>query len=140
VDAEFATALYDSLALTERALGACARLEDDNSALRAKTAEQERVILEKVAASKAPVLDPNLIDATLDALTSMSLMDPADHQKLAADLSSDPNAALRLAQRLVTLSVPAHQEGSAIDKSAGLTGADVDPDGWHLCVRPRAAH
>lgn len=140
MDADFATALYDSLALTERALGACARLEDDNSALRAKTAEQERVILEKVAAAKNPGLDPKLIDDTLFALESMSLADPADHQKLAADLSNDPNAALRLAQRLVTLSVPAHQEGSAIDKSAGVTGASsVDPDGWHLCIRPRAA-
>jgi len=139
VDAEFATVLHDSLALTDRALGACAQLEATNASLLAKTAEQERVILEKVAA-KAPGLDPVLIESTLRSLEEMSLADPADHQKLAADLGSNPNAALHLAQRLITLSVPAHQEGSAIEKSAGVTGPSVDPDGWHLCVRKRAAH
>jgi len=138
VSPEFATILYDSLALTDRALGACAQLEATNDGLRAKTAEQERVILEKVAAS-AQALDPALIESTLKSLEAMSLMDPADHQKLAADLSNNPNAALHLAQRLVTLSVPAHQEGSAIEKSAGTMGTAVDPDGWHLCVRKRAA-
>jgi hypothetical protein len=140
VDQELATVLCDSLALTEQALGAAARLENENSGLRAKNAEQERVILEKVAATKTPVLSPDLIEDTLKSLEAMSLMDPADHQKLASDLSKDPNAALLLAQRLVTLSVPAHQEGSAIEKSAGATDETVDPDGWYLCIRKRAAH
>jgi len=139
VDAEFATLLHDSLALTDRALGACAQLEGVNAGLQAKAAEQERVILEKVAA-KRPGLNPELIESTLQSLEAMSLADPADHQKLAADLSNDPNAALHLAQRLITLSVPAHQEGSAIEKSAGVSGPAVDPDGWYLCIRKRAAH
>jgi hypothetical protein len=139
VNAEFATLLHDSLALTDRALGACAQLEAVNAGLLAKNAEQERVILEKVANAKPAALNPALIESTLRALEAMSLADPADHQKLASDLNNDPNAALHLAQRLITLSVPAHQEGSAIDKSAGVSGPAVDPDGWHLCIRKRAA-
>ena len=128
--------LHDSLALADRALGKCAQLESECLGLRAKTAEQERVILEKVASRG---LDSRLIDATLLSLEEMSLMNPDDHKKVASELQEDPNAALRLAQRLITLSVPAHQEGGAIEKSAGTTGSTVDPDGWNEVVRPRAA-
>jgi hypothetical protein len=133
---ESAVLLQESLALVDQALGVCAAMETEHAR---KQAETERVYLEKVAAAKASVLDQELVDQTLRQLEDMSLVAAGSRAKLANTLITDPNQALHLLQRLVPLSLPAHQEGQAVDKSAGDRTSSSDPDGWGDVVRKGAA-
>jgi hypothetical protein len=128
--------IHESLALVDQALGVCDQLEREHAA---KQAEAERVYLEKVAALKRPALDPAIVDRTLQQLVALSLIDPGQQVKLASQLAQDPNQALELMQRLLTISSPAHQEGRAIEKSADDRTPTSDLDGWGDVVRKGAA-
>lgn len=130
--------LQESLTLVDQSLGVCAQLEADNVSLRAKHADTERVYLEKVAALQKSPVDAQLVEQTLQQLEERSLIDPQSRAKIASQLMADPNQALHLMQRLLSLSTPAHQEGRAIDKSAGDLAPSSDPDGWGV-VRKGAA-
>lgn len=139
MDAHSANLLQESLALVDQALGTCAQMESENTQLRAKHAEAERVYLDKVAALQKPGMDPALVHATLRQLQDLSLIDPAQSEKIASELVTDPNQALHLLQRLVSLSTPAHQEGRAVEKSADDHAPSSDPDGWDEVRRKGAA-
>lgn len=130
-----AAVLQQSLALVDQALELCTRMEREHAE---KQAETERVYLEKVAAQRVS-LDPALVTETLERLESMSMVDPVTRVKLASQLARDPNQALHLVQRLLTISLPAHQEGQAVDKSADDHSSPSDPDGWGEVVRKGAA-
>ncbi len=134
-----ASILQESLALVDQALGVCTQMEADHAALQAKHADTERVYLEKVAAMQKSPLDSRLVDQTLQQLEELSLIDTKSRVKLASQLADDPNQALHLMQRLLSLSAPAHQEGQAIDKSADDHTPPSDQDGWHEVVRKGAA-
>ena len=136
----------------EQALQTCAGLEQEKSALakdkaeltrrvgdlQAKLAAQEKVVLEKVATHRGG-LDEALIAETLGQLSDMAMIAPGSVAKIASQLRSDPNGALRLAQRVATLSVPSHNEGRAVEKSAGHSASTSDPDGWGKVLSQGAA-
>jgi hypothetical protein len=135
IEPRAALALQESLALVDQALGLCAQLETEHAA---KSAEAERVYLEKVA-SLRPAFDAGLMATTLSQLEALSMIEPGTRVKLASQLAQEPNQALHLVQRLLSISSPAHQEGAAIDKSAGDHAPSSDPDGWGEVVRKGAA-
>jgi hypothetical protein len=101
---------------------------------------EHRVTLEKVAtmqktATKAMEIDPMVVDETLQQLVDLSLIKPEGIEKIASDLTADPNNALRLMSRVLTLSAGAHNEGTGIPKSASIKDrSTVDPDGWGLVL------
>jgi chromosome segregation ATPase len=131
--------LQETFSTLEQALQTCASLEQEKSALtqekselrrqvedlRVKLAGSEKIVLEKVA---GVVLDPALVTATLRQLADLSMVAPDAIEKIAAQLQKDPNGALRLVQRVATLSAPSHSEGRAVEKSA-VNSTPSDPDG-----------
>lgn len=147
-------ALSQACSTLEQALRVCAELEQEKVALtkqvgdlQIKLAQQDKVILEKVAAEKAlmtkvaarPELDPVVITETLAKLVDLSLLPAGETEKLASHLRQDPNSALRLVQRVATLSVPSHSEGRAVEKSASHFSSTSDPDGWGAVITQGAA-
>lgn len=147
-------ALSQACSTLEQALQVCAALEQEKVALtkqvgelQIKLAQQDKVILEKVAAEKAltekaasrPALDAVVITETLAKLVDLSLLPPGETEKLAGHLRQDPNSALRLVQRVATLSIPSHSEGRAMDKSANHYSPSSDPDGWGAVITQGAA-
>jgi hypothetical protein len=142
-------ALSQACSTLEQALQICAGLEQEKAALnkqvvelQTKLAQQDKVVLEKVAAAKAATrleLDPVTITETLAKLVDLSLLPPGESEKLASHLRQDPNSALRLVQRVATLSVPSHSEGRAVEKSASHFASTSDPDGWGKVITQGAA-
>jgi len=115
--------LEQSLALNKSAALDQAELAD----LRAKQATSAKVVLQKVAA--APALDSNLIDTTLQCLVDTSFLSRENREKMAAELQKDPNAALKLASRIATLSTPGHEGGHGV-KTASATTTPTTSGEW----------
>lgn len=154
-------ALAEACSTLEQALQTCSTLEEKSasleaknstleqekaaltqqvSALRAKLAQQEQVVLEKVASTKrSPAFDEAVLRETIGQLVDLSLVSAAETEKLASHLRQDPNSALRLVQRVVTLSLPSHSEGRALEKSANHAASESDPDGWGRVIKQGAA-
>lgn len=105
-------------------------------------AEADRaVVLQKVAnlqATATPSLNPSLIDQTLGTLEDLQIL-VGGREKIAADLTADPNNALRLLSRVATLSAEAPQAGVGHPKSASAfnskPGSGSDSDGWDLVAK-----
>lgn len=108
----------------------------ENALLVAKNATERQlageaahqVELQKVAHQRVAV-DPALVDNVLQTLEDLAIVRPEGREKLAADLSADPNNPLRFLQRVVTISA-GPQEGTGIPKSATAVNTEADPDGW----------
>ena len=122
-----------------------ASLEVAKSAtLRLEALEAEhRVTLEKVASMQKsarvalPEINPRVVDETLQQLEDLAIIKPEGREKIASDLASDPNNALRFMSRVLTLSAEAHSEGGGLPKSASTerpAAAESDPDGWNLVI------
>ena len=128
--------------LTSQLEAALLVAQDATEKLAAVRAEQ-KVMLEKVAALKPQPfsLDPKAIDQALDYLEDdLSILLPGGREKIAADLTADPNAALRLLTRVTTLSAAAPQQGVGLPKSASALNSasgdsESDPDGWNFVVK-----
>lgn len=131
--AEVDAIVNDLLGVVEDSLSACKRAQEEADGWKKKAQEKpepEKVVLEKVAA-----FDPDVLESTLDKLESCSYFDDSDPQarvKMANFLHSDPNNALRLAQRVLQFSAPAPDEGRGVEKNATTydTGHSALPEGW----------
>lgn len=142
-------ALAQACSTLGQALEVCEGLEQEKAALakqvgelQTKLAQADKVILEKVAQEKRasrPALDSAVVQETLNKLVDLSLIDRRETEKLATFLGQDPNSALRLVQRVATLSVPSHSEGRGVDKSASHISPAADPDGWGNVILKGAA-
>lgn len=102
---------------------------------------ERKVMLEKVANLRPQVLslDPTLIDKALGQLEDMQIL-TGGREKIAADLTADPNNALRLLSRVATLSVEAPQQGVGVPKTASAFNnanqeSESDPDGWNFVAK-----
>lgn len=103
------------------------RLATENARLRdelEKVAEEPiapTIILEKVA------LDQTTIDETLMQLEELELLTPETREKWARELKNDPNAGLKLAQRVasVTVNLPADPGGSPVEKAANANAQSL---------------
>lgn len=99
-------------------------------------------MLEKVAALRPQTLslDPTLIDRALGQLEDLQIL-VGGREKIAADLTADPNNALRLLTRVATLSAEAPQQGQGVPKSASAFNQRPDAtdefveDGWDLVLK-----
>lgn len=119
--------------LTSQLEAALVVAQDATNKLAAVRAEQ-KVMLEKVASLKPQTLslDPAAIDQALGHLEDMQIL-VGGREKIAADLTADPNAALRLLTRVATLSAAAPEQGVGLPKSASAFNtptADAKPEGW----------
>lgn len=119
--------LENSLALNKTAATAQAEVAD----LRAKLAAAPKVVLQKVATEA--VLDNGLLDETLQTLVDTAYLTPGNREKLAAELRGNPNAVLRLAGRIATLSIPGHTSGAGV-KSASATTTPTAAGEWDKVV------
>lgn len=112
-------------------------IELTNSLKKAK-ADQEQIILEKVAAAKASFMDTKIMSEALARLNGMGIIDERAMEKLASRFKSDPNAVfpimVKMAERLLT----APGEGEGVDKEASdKAGSKADPDGWNDFIAGR---
>ena len=126
--------------LTSQLEAALLVAQDATEKLAAVRAEQ-KVMLEKVAALKPQPfsLDPKAIDQALGQLEDMQIL-VGGREKIAADLTADPNNALKLLSRVVNLSAAAPQQGVGLPKSASALNSasgdsESDPDGWNFVVK-----
>lgn len=120
--------LNDLFGQVETALGVA---EDAHEKL-AQLRQLHSVELQKVASNLTPVLDPALVDSTLETLEDLAILSPEGREKIASDLIGDPNNALRFLTKVLTFSAAAPQEGSGIPKSASekRTGRGSDTEDW----------
>jgi hypothetical protein len=128
---ELLGALENSLTLNKSASAAQAEVAE----LRVKLATSgPPVVLQQV--STEPTLDPELLNQTLRDLVDTAYLHEDDVPKMAATLKKDPNALLKLASRIATLSTPAHESGHGV-KSAS-TRTPLASDEWDI-VREKGA-
>jgi len=100
---------------------------------RRETLEAQQVTLQRVA---AVTLDPKLVDETMETLEDLAFLDSRGREKIAGDLTRDPNNALILLSRIAALSADAPQQGKGVPKSASArTIPTNDPDGWGNVIR-----
>lgn len=97
-------------------------------------ADQDRIVLEKVAAAKATFFDKAALDMALGKLEGMGIIDSTSHEKLGRRIEEDPNLVLPLLTKVAETLMSAPGEGSGIEKDASggslLDTSDADPDGW----------
>jgi hypothetical protein len=133
--AEVDSLLNDMFGQVQDALGVAARSEEKVATL------QHDIELQKVAAAK-PTLDPVLVDQTLEALEDLQILRAGGREKMASDLVSDPNNALRLLTRVLPLSAEAPQSGSGIPKTASASRSTTipgeQPEDWSSILRDGA--
>ena len=107
------------------------RINSLTDALKKAKAEQERVILEKVAAAKNAFLDDATMKEALSRLQTMGIITDRGLEKLASRFKADPNSVFPMMVKLAENLLTAPGDGSGIDKDAGASAtAEVDPDGW----------
>lgn len=107
------------------------RLAELAESLKKAKLEQDKVILEKVAAAKAEVFDyDNVLLPVLTKMVGMGIITNDGATKVANRVKADPNALatfmLKVAERLMSAS----DEGHGVDKDTAIGGKDEDPDGW----------
>lgn len=133
LDQVFLTALD----FVDSAITDITRLETEKRGLHAKLADTERVFLEKVAAAKQAVLDPDAINAAVDRLVTLKIIPFELHTKVASQVRKDPNSVLSLLTQVAETLVSAPAEGSGVSKEAGTVEDDGDPDGWNEVLQGR---
>jgi hypothetical protein len=120
-----------ALAQHEQDLQKIAQLENQ---VRTLQADQDRIVLEKVAAAKSHLFDTRTLDLTLQRLEDLNVIDSQGREKLASQIKTNPNVILPFMIKLATTLMSAPGEGESIDKAAsGQNELDPkDPDGWGL--------
>lgn len=107
------------------------RINSLTDALKKAKADQERVVLEKVAAARASFLDDATMKEALSRLQTMGIITDRGSEKLASRFKSDPNSVFPIMVKLAENLLTAPGDGSGIDKeSSAAAGAEADPDGW----------
>lgn len=107
------------------------RINSLTDALKKAKADQERVILEKVAAAKASFLDEATMKEALSRLQVMGVITDRGSEKLASRFKTEPNSVFPIMVKLAENLLTAPGDGSGIEKDAGASAeAQEDPDGW----------
>lgn len=102
--------------------------------LEAKLATQEKVILEKVAASAKPAFAAAELQGCLSRLVNLQLLRPEVQEKVAAELQANPNRVFGMMLGLTQALMSPPSEGQPLTKEAGAD-SDSDPDGWWRAAR-----
>lgn len=106
------------------------RISDLLAALHEEKANQDRVILEKVAAARATFLDESVMKTALARLQGMGIITPDNSVKLASRFREEPSAVFPMMVKLAEKLLTAPGEGAGIEKESASGSADEDPDGW----------
>jgi hypothetical protein len=118
----------DALKLSSQQTAKIAELEAKLAKL---TADQEKIVLEKVATARATFFDVTALETALSRLEGMGIIDTSAHVKLANRIKDDPNMVIPLMTKVAESLMSAPGEGAGIDKDAGSLNVDSeDPDGW----------
>lgn len=112
------------------------KIQELATSLKKAKEDQEKVILEKVAAAKAEFFNSEKMEQSLQKLEGMGILDSPNREKIARKIKDDPNTVfplmVKMAEKLMT--VPG--EGNGIDKVAD-DSVDGDPDGWQAYAEGR---
>jgi hypothetical protein len=134
--ADILPVLDNIIGFVTEALTAYDAVQVKNAQLEKQLADKDKILLEKVAATPAPLkFNEEDVQQTLASLQSMNIIDQALATKLAADISKDPHAVLPLLTKIsAALITTGTSEGEGIEKEAGVLSEDEidpeDPDGW----------
>jgi hypothetical protein len=121
--------LDTSIDFMETALAENQALRDKIAGLTSKLAQQEKVVLEKVAAERVLRLDTFVLEETLTKLANMGILDSAMVPEIKARMGENPNKLMPFILKLAeTLTLPSG-EGSGVAPEEKLA-AEEDPDGW----------
>ena len=121
--------------LTEHNMSLNKANADLRSTLAEKAAAPERVVIEKVAAE----LDKEDLQDFLDNLVNTNMLESGDVTKVASAIEKDPGQLIKIAQRILSISLQSPNTGYGVDpavynrstKSANTS----DPDGWWDIVK-----
>jgi hypothetical protein len=130
--------IQDLLKQADDALAVAQQAHQQLEQVKAAQESEKGVLLQKIAAFKetsAPGLDAGLVDETLETLEDLAIISPGSREKNAAELMEDPNNALRILGRVLTLSAGAPSQGKGHPKSASSQTTEEDPDGWTEVIR-----
>lgn len=109
------------------------------ASLKKAQADQERIVLEKVAAAKASFLDEQVMSEALARLQGMGIINPTSSVKLASKFKAEPSSVFPMMVKLAEKLLTAPGDGEGISKDAGDAGvSDKDPDGWEDFAAGRA--
>lgn len=100
------------------------------TALQKEKADQERVILEKVAAARASFLDESVMKTALARLQGMGILSQENSVKLASRFKEEPSAVFPMMVKLAEKLLSAPGEGAGIEKESSSESSEEDPDGW----------
>lgn len=108
-----------------------ARIVELQAKLAQLNADQEKIVLEKVASARATFFDTAALETALAQLEGMGVIDTTAHEKLARRIKDDPNMVFPLLSKVAASLMSAPGEGAGIEKEAGALNVDSeDPDGW----------
>jgi Mg2+ and Co2+ transporter CorA len=133
--------LEEALGLAEAAIMAqqeeqqkIAAKERDIVSLRQQIADQERVILEKVANQQ--IINPLELERLLDQFEDLHILSPKERVKLAAHVQRNPSLIIPVFQKAADMLSKAPSEGAGIAKEeSGIAKEDEDVDGWGMVGR-----
>ena len=112
-----------------------AQSEQARQELISKQAEHEKVVLQKVAASKQ-VFDETELNHVITKLANLSIIPEGYQSKVANQLRQNPASALAFIDRVTDALVGAPQEGFGVAKEA-QDQLSSDPDGWNDYITGR---
>ena len=104
--------------------------------------QDAKVELEKVASESMPKFSPGVVNKTVRMLVQHNFLPAVEQEKFASQLVEHPENALKLVQRLLTISAPAHDEGRGVPKSASTKTTDSpsaeDNSAWTKVIKEGA--
>ena len=120
----------------------------EDSLLQAKKAyaelrvlQESKVELEKGASTHVPKFDPGMVNKTVRMLITHNFLHEDQQEKFASSLTERPENALKLVQRLLEISAPAHIEGRGVPKAASTKSAPSsteDDSAWTKVIKEGA--
>jgi hypothetical protein len=110
----------------------------ENERLQGELARKDRIILEKVA-SVAPKADPAAVTDLVNSMVSHGLAQQKDASILIEQLTAHPDNVVKLAKKLVVISMPAPAQGRGVAKEASASNpSDSAHDEWRKVIEEGA--
>ncbi len=116
-----------------------AKIAELKQSLQKLQADQEKVVLEKVAKAKADFFDKAAMNTMLDQLVGLNVISEENREKIARRIIDDPNFVFPLTTKVAVASMTAPGEGGGIeaDKEAASGDPEKDLDGWVAMAQGR---
>jgi hypothetical protein len=122
-------AVQDSITLHEKIAALEAQLVAKDAQILKLGADNQKVILEKVAATSR-TFDDLQMTAALLRLETRGIINAETHEKIAAELKRDPNSVFSLLTKISESLLGATGDGAGVEKEATDLTKETDPDGW----------